>query len=153
MQIDMVSDQNARWPHYHPEIPTRMGNICDVDKFDAQFFGVHFKQAETLDPQGRMLLERAYEAITDAGINPRSMRGSKTGVFIGGGCAESEKTWFYEKQTERGFGLTGYNTISNIIAKEYELRNNMQFGILDVPERCWRTVYRTHWAFKDPLWW
>lgn len=112
----MVTEHNARWPHYHPEIPKRMGNIFDIDKFDAQFFGVHYRQADTLDPQGRLLQERAYEAITDAGIHPRSLQGSRTGVFVGACFAESEKTWFYEKLTERGFGITGY------VTKIYEKR-------------------------------
>lgn len=107
MQIDMVSDENVRWPHYHPEIPMRMGNIYDIDRFDAQFFGVHYQQADFMDPQGRILQERAYEAIIDAGINPRTIRGSRTGVFIGSCFAESEKTIFYENVTERGFGITG----------------------------------------------
>lgn len=103
----MVSDQNARWPHYHPDIPKRMGNIPEIDKFDAQYFGVHHKQANSLDPQGRLLLERAYEAITDAGINPRLLRGTRTGVFIGACFAETEKTMFYDNNIERGLGITG----------------------------------------------
>lgn len=78
----MVTDDNARWLHYHPEIQKRMENIYDIDKFDAHIFGDHSKQAETLDPQGRMLQERAYEAITDAGVHPRLLRGSRTVVFI-----------------------------------------------------------------------
>lgn len=61
------------------------------------FFGVHFKQAHTMDPMCRMLLEHTYEAVVDAGINPRKLRGTKTGVFIGACFSESEKTWFYEK--------------------------------------------------------
>lgn len=68
-----------------------------VDKFDAVFFGVHFKQAHTMDPMCRMLLEHAYEAVIDAGINPKQLRGTRTGVFIGACFSESEKTWFYEK--------------------------------------------------------
>lgn len=103
----MINDQGARWPHYHTEVPRRMGNIGDIDRFDAQFFGVNRKQAEIMDPQGRLLQERAYEAITDAGINPKALRGSRTAVYIGACFAESEKTWFYERLSERGFGITG----------------------------------------------
>lgn len=103
----MVNDKSARWPHYHPEIPKRMGNISDIDKFDAQFFGVHSKQANRTDPQGRLLQEKAYEAIMDAGYNPKQLRGSKVGVYIGACFAESEKTWIYEQLSERGFGITG----------------------------------------------
>jgi acyl transferase domain-containing protein len=51
----------------HPEIPQRTGKLLNVNKFDASFFGVHFKQAHTMDPMCRMLLEKTYEAIVDAG--------------------------------------------------------------------------------------
>ncbi|XP_037041706.1 fatty acid synthase-like isoform X2 [Bradysia coprophila] len=106
-KIDMVDDSSTRWPHYSPEIPKRMGNIGALDKFDAQFFGVHYKQAHSMDPQGRILIEKAYEAIMDAGVNPKSLRGTRTGVFIGACFAEAEKTWFYDRATEGGFGITG----------------------------------------------
>jgi fatty acid synthase len=49
-------------------IPKRCGKLKDLSKFDASFFGVHPKQANTMDPQLRMLLEVAYEAIVDAGV-------------------------------------------------------------------------------------
>lgn len=81
----------------HPEIPQRTGKVNNVGKFDSVFFGVHFKQAHTMDPMCRMLLEHTYEAVIDAGINPRKLRGTRTGVFIGACFSESEKTWFYEK--------------------------------------------------------
>ncbi|OXU23006.1 hypothetical protein TSAR_015484, partial [Trichomalopsis sarcophagae] len=55
----------------------------------------------------RMLLEHAYEAIVDAGVNPRQIRGSRTSVFIGACFSESEKTWFYDKLQVNGFGITG----------------------------------------------
>lgn len=53
----------------HPEIPQRTGKLNEVGKFDAAFFGVHFKQAHTMDPMCRMLLEKAYEAVVDSGTN------------------------------------------------------------------------------------
>jgi fatty acid synthase len=82
-QIDMVDDDERRWKHTNTEIPRRMGKVADLEKFDATFFGVHYKQCHTMDPQGRLLIEHAYEAILDAGVSPRSIRGSRTGVFIG----------------------------------------------------------------------
>lgn len=106
-KIDMVDDDERRWRHTNPEIPKRMGKVSALEKFDATFFGVHFKQAHTMDPQCRMLLEHAYEAVLDAGINPKTLRGSRTGVFMGACFAESEKTWFYEKVSTGGFGITG----------------------------------------------
>jgi hypothetical protein len=41
--------------------------LYNIDKFDASFFGIHNKEAESMDPQCRMLLEKTYEAIVDAG--------------------------------------------------------------------------------------
>jgi len=51
----------------HSEIPARTGKLYNIEKFDASFFGVHIKQAQVMDPQCRMLLEKTYEAIVDAG--------------------------------------------------------------------------------------
>ncbi|XP_034946083.1 fatty acid synthase [Chelonus insularis] len=106
-KVDLVTDDDRRWKLDHPEIPQRTGKINNVSKFDALFFGVHFKQAHTMDPMCRMLMEHAYEAIVDAGVNPRQLRGTRTGVFIGACFSESEKTWFYEKLQVNGFGITG----------------------------------------------
>lgn len=48
-------------------LPRRNGKLKDISKFDAAFFGVHPKQAHTMDPQLRLLLEISYEAIVDGG--------------------------------------------------------------------------------------
>ncbi|XP_011703203.1 PREDICTED: fatty acid synthase [Wasmannia auropunctata] len=106
-KVDMITDDDRRWKIDHPDVPQRTGKVSDVGKFDALFFGVHFKQAHTMDPMCRMLLEHAYEAIVDAGVNPKQLRGSRTGVFVGACFSESEKTWFYEKLQVNGFGITG----------------------------------------------
>ncbi|KZC12654.1 Fatty acid synthase [Dufourea novaeangliae] len=106
-KVDLITDNYARWRLEHPEIPRDGGKLTRLEKFDAIFFGVHYKQAHTLDPMCRMLLEHAYEAIIDAGINPRLLRGSNTGVIIGSCISEAEKTWFYEKLQANGFGITG----------------------------------------------
>ena len=106
-KLDMVDDDESRWKHTNAEIPTRMGKINNMEKFDASFFGINQKQAITMDPQGRMILEHAYEAVLDAGVNPKSLKGTRTGVFIGACFAEAEKTWFYDNIPPDGLGMTG----------------------------------------------
>ncbi|MEV6874192.1 type I polyketide synthase [Amycolatopsis sp. NPDC051128] len=63
---------------------TRHGGFLDEPgAFDAGFFGISPAAAEVTDPQHRLLLEISWEAIERAGIDPRSLRGSRTGVFAG----------------------------------------------------------------------
>ncbi|GAB6031067.1 hypothetical protein CHUAL_007878 [Chamberlinius hualienensis] len=81
--IDMVTDDDRRWPSGLMGIPRRHGKLKDLTKFDADAFGINPKHAEEMDPQSRIFLETAYEAIADAGINPLELRGKKVGVFLG----------------------------------------------------------------------
>ena len=55
-KVDMVDDDEKRWRHTNPEIPKRFGKVNRLEKFDAFFFSVHHRQANTMDPQCRMLL-------------------------------------------------------------------------------------------------
>ncbi|MGW5441845.1 SDR family NAD(P)-dependent oxidoreductase [Streptomyces asiaticus] len=63
--------------------PVRGGYLRDVSGFDADFFGVSGREADVLDPQHRLLLEVAWEALEHAGMPPDRLGSTATGVFAG----------------------------------------------------------------------
>jgi acyl transferase domain-containing protein len=57
--------------------------LHDAAEFDPGFFGISPREALSMDPQQRLLLEVSWEALERAGIDPRTLHGTATGVFAG----------------------------------------------------------------------
>lgn len=105
--VDMVTEEERRWPNGIFGLPKRNGTLKDISRFDAQFFGINPKQVENMDPQLRMLLEVTYEAIFDSGINPTELKGTRTGVFIGSSSSEALHAYSTNPEELSGYSMTG----------------------------------------------
>lgn len=77
-------DAYAPWPGVPGRTyADRAGLIADIDRFDAGFFGIAPREADQMDPQQRVLLETACEALDAAGETRSRLAGSRTGVYVG----------------------------------------------------------------------
>ncbi|WP_433567122.1 HAD-IIIC family phosphatase [Nocardia sp. CA-151230] len=92
--LDALTDMPAgRWDIedlYDPDVNAsgkaytfRGGYVDGIDRFDAAFFGIGPREATVMDPQQRMMLQLAWEAIERSGRDPRTLHGSATGVYLG----------------------------------------------------------------------
>lgn len=117
---DMINDNDdSRFNCGLWGLPPRAGRLKDLSKFDNEFFGFTVEEANFMDFQLRILYEVVYESIIDSGVNPASLRGSKTGVFFGLHCNEFENAL----ADDPGFKTSGYYAQFALkIAQYFDLR-------------------------------
>jgi len=91
-----------------PDIPRWGGFLTSVTGFDAEFFGMSAREADALDPQQRILLELAWEALEDSLIEPTAVRNSNTAVYTGiSGSEYSARLTPQERLQTGGYIATG----------------------------------------------
>ncbi|MCP2170507.1 SDR family NAD(P)-dependent oxidoreductase, partial [Goodfellowiella coeruleoviolacea] len=81
--------------------------VREAGEFDADFFGISPREALAMDPQQRLLLEVSWEVFERAGIDPLSLRGSRTGAFVGGSSHEYCTVLMNSPHATSGYALTG----------------------------------------------
>ncbi|CAG7784754.1 unnamed protein product [Allacma fusca] len=120
---DMISDEHDRFLELGLKMPSRMGIVNSLDKFDADFFAIHSKQAITLEPRIRKLLEVSHEAIMDAGLSPVSIHGSNTGVFVATCDSEAAAISHRSFTKHNAYAVLGSSTsmLANRISFFYDL--------------------------------
>jgi acyl transferase domain-containing protein/acyl carrier protein len=114
---------------------SRWGGFLDrVDEFDAAFFGISPREARHMDPRQRILLETAWEALANAGLDPDRLSGSNTGVFIGHMVGD-----YYALETGNAAGIDSYASTGNldsILANRLSYVLNLQGPSLAVDTAC-----------------
>ncbi|MEU4656348.1 beta-ketoacyl synthase N-terminal-like domain-containing protein [Streptomyces sp. NPDC023723] len=99
------------------------GFLKDPDLFDASFFGISQREAAHLDPQQRLVLELAWEAVEDAALCAGRLRGRRWGVFVGAGSDDFRLRYLNSGQLDR-FGHTGTAgcMLANRVSHHFGLR-------------------------------
>ena len=127
------------------------GFLKDIDKFDNEFFRISPIEAESIDPQIRLLLELSYEAIEDAGIDLNQIKKTDTGVFIGISTIDYLKKSIrsYDKSFINSYSITGTlaASASGRISYAYDLAGPS----ISIDTACSSSLVALHQACKSLL--
>ncbi len=135
----------AEDPDEPGRMTTRFGAFLDgVDRFDAEFFGISPREAETMDPQQRLVLEVAWEALEDAGRAPRSLAGSRTGVYLGIANSDYGRALFERREMIDTYFSTG-NALS-VAAGRVSYLLGLQGPAMSVDTACSSSLAAVHLA-------
>ncbi|XP_071649697.1 fatty acid synthase-like isoform X2 [Temnothorax longispinosus] len=107
-KVDLGSSDHGRWNNSY-NMPHRIGKVNNIKKFDSEFFNIPATEAHIMDPQTRMLLEHTYEAIIDAGVNPKELRGTRTSVITAISQSETRAHFSFQSPELARLPMTGNN--------------------------------------------
>ncbi|MFF9703510.1 SDR family NAD(P)-dependent oxidoreductase [Streptomyces griseofuscus] len=132
---------------YDPSFVRQGGFLHDADLFDADFFGIRPAEAISMDPQQRVLLQVAWEAIERAGIVPSSLKGSQTGVFVGLMPNEyGMPLWKWQDETA---GFMGTGTSPSVASGRIAYLLGLEGPALTIDTACSSSGVAIHTAVRS----
>ncbi len=129
------------------DIPRRGGFLENVDQFDADFFGISPREAVFVDPQHRLLLEMAWEALEDGGQAPERWAGAPVGVFVGIATNDYAQLQAMRGGASDGYRITGCaaSIAANRISHHFDFRGPS----LAIDTACSSSLVAVHLACRS----
>ena len=142
----------ARWHADGPDTPgrstaTAAAFLDRIDGFDSDYFGIPAREADQMDPQQRMFLEVATEAIEDAGLRFEDLRRSRTGVFAASYHNDYAQMLYRDPDAMDQRTLTG--TLHSVLANRISYLFDLRGPSISIDTACSASLVAVHQACQS----